>query len=442
MYLVASDKNVKRLKFYIVDLTFSLFSLPKIYSMQKLDINFVRSQFPALSSPWVFFDNAGGTQTAKQVGNRIVDYLYNTNVQLGASYEISQLAGERVTLAQQQWAEAINADDVSEVVFGSSTTALLQNLSRSLVQQFKPGDEVIVTNTDHEANVGPWVSMEQFGIVVKFWKVNPDTFSLELDDLAELMTERTRLVAFTHVSNILGTINPVKEITKFIHSKGALVCVDGVAYAPHRIIDVTNWDVDFYVFSLYKVYGPHYSLLYGKKKYLQELDGINHFFIGKDEIPYKLQPGNVNYELTYGSGGILTYFDEIYNQHFDDTSLAIFPRLKSVFELISLHEEELAKPLMQFLNNKKGVSIIGEKTADKDVRVPTISFIVDNRKSSEIPLLVDPHKFGIRWGDFYARRLIDDLNLSEKDGVVRISMVHYNTTEEVEQLITILDGIL
>lgn len=442
MWSVASDTFEKRLKFYIEALTFSLFSFPKINNMQKLDISFVRSLFPALSSQWVFFDNAGGTQTAKQVGNRINDYLYNTNVQLGASYEISQLAGERVYLAQQQWAEAINATDVSELVFGSSTTVLLQNLSRSMVQQFKSGDEVIVTNSDHEANIGPWMDMKRFGIVVKIWKVNPDTYSLELDDLGKLMTERTRLVAFTHVSNIFGTINSVKEITKFVHNHGALVCVDGVAYAPHRVIDVTNWDVDFYVFSLYKVYGPHYSILYGKKKYLQELDGINHFFIGKDEVPYKLQPGNVNFELTYGSGGILSYFDEIYNQHFNDNGLTLFSRLKSVFEMISLYEEELVKPLLRFLNNKKGVSIIGEKTAERNTRVPTISFIVENRKSSEIPLLVDPHNFGIRWGDFYARRLIDDLNLSEKDGVVRISMVHYNSMEEVEHLISILDGIL
>ena len=410
--------------------------------MRKLYTDFIRSNFPGLANDWVFFDNAGGTQVARQAVENINDYLFNTNVQLGASYEVSQKADDRVKESQKKWAEAINASDLCEVVFGSSTTALLQNLSRSLVQQFKPGDEVIVTNTDHEANIGPWVSMEQFGIVVKFWMVNPETYTLELDDLAKLMTERTKLVAFTHVSNILGTINPVKEITNFIHNKGALVCVDGVAYAPHRLIDVTEWDVDFYVFSLYKVYGPHYSLLFGKKKYLQELAGINHFFIGKEEVPYKLQPGNVNYELTYGSAGILDYFDAIYNQHFSSNSIPLFSRLKSVFEMISLYEEELAKPLIQFLNNKNGVNIIGEKTADKNIRVPTISFTVENRKSSEIPLLVDPYKIGIRWGDFYARRLIDDLNLSEKDGVVRVSMVHYNTLEEVEHLIAILDGIL
>jgi cysteine desulfurase family protein (TIGR01976 family) len=421
---------------------FSLFSFNNFLIMSKLNISFVRTHFPALATGWVFFDNAGGTQVAKQVGNKIQDYLYNTNVQLGASYEVSENSGERVNFAQQTWAEAIHAKNQKEVVLGSSTTALLQNLSRSLVQTFKPGDEVIVTNCDHEANIGPWIHMEKSGIVVKTWKLNPQTYSLDLDDLEKLMTKKTRLVAFTHVSNILGTINPVKEITRFIHDRGAMVCVDGVAYAPHRQVDVSDWDVDFYVFSLYKVYGPHYAMLYVKQKYLEKLPGINHFFIGNSEGAYKLQPGNVNYELSYGCTGITDYFDDVYKHHFEDKKLPLFQRMTRVFELIATHEEELARPIIEFLKNKVGVKIIGDKTADKNVRVPTISFVVKNRKSSEIPLLIDPHKIAIRWGDFYARRLIVDLGLFDQDGIVRISMVHYNTVEEVEQLITVLDKIL
>ncbi len=410
--------------------------------MIKLNTDIVRSNFPGLKNNWVFLDNAGGTQTARQVGDNINDYLFNSNVQLGASYEISQKAGKRVYKSQKIWAEAINASSASEVVFGSSTTALLQNLSISMVQQFKPGDEVIVTNSDHEANIGPWVSMERFGVIVKFWEINPETYTLELEDLAKLMSKNTKLVAFTHVSNILGTINPVEQITKFVHKHGALVCVDGVAYAPHRLVDVTKWDVDYYVFSLYKVYGPHYSILYGKKNHLRKLAGINHFFIDNNEVPYKLQPGNVNFELTYGSKGIIDYFDKVYSAHFEDASLPLFSKLENVFNLIATYEEELAKPLIMFLNNKKGVNIIGDTRTDKNIRIPTISFTIENRKSSQIPILVDPAKIGIRWGDFYARRLINGLNLSDKDGVIRASMVHYNTLEEVERLIAILDNIL
>ncbi len=410
--------------------------------MKKLDSSIVRNHFPALFNDWIFFDNAGGSQTAKYVGERIQDYIFSSNVQLGASYEISQRSGERVIEAQQIWAEAIHAKSKSEVVFGSSTTALLQNLARSMVQQFKPGDEVIVTNCDHEANIGPWVGMERNGIVVKHWKVNPETYSLDLGDLEKLMTDKTRLVAFAHVSNVLGTINPVEEITTMVHGHGAMVCVDGVAYAPHRLVDVRKWNVDFYVFSLYKVYGPHYAILYGKRKHLKDLPGINHFFIGKEEVPYKLQPGNVNYELSWGSTGIIEYFKDIYKQHFEDGSLPLFSQLQKVFELIASHEEILAEPLIQFLLNKKGIRLIGEKTSDKNIRVPTISFLAENQKSSEVPPLVDPYKIAIRWGDFYARRLIEDLGLTESDGIIRVSMVHYNTMEEVNKLIKVLDEIL
>jgi cysteine desulfurase family protein (TIGR01976 family) len=410
--------------------------------MHNLDIDFVRGQFPALSGEFTFFDNAGGTQVTRQVCNRITDYLLCTNVQLGASYDVSVESGKRVDEAQKLWSEAINAKHAEEVVFGSSTTALIQNIARSMSLTLKPGDEVIVTNSDHEANIGPWLNLKNNGIVVKIWKINPKNLNLDISDLEKLITKKTKLVAFTHVSNILGTINPIEQITKFVHSKGAKVFVDGVAYAPHRLIDVRKWDVDYYVFSLYKVYGPHYSLLYGKKELLAKLPGINHFFIGDDDIPYKLQPGNVNYELSYGCVGILDYFDDIFNGNNSSETLPLHKRLEVVFKDIAQYEQELAEPLITYLKSKKGVTIIGEESSSKNVRVPTISFIVHDKKSSQIPLLVDPHNIGIRWGDFYARRLINDLGLNEKDGIIRVSMVHYNTIEEVLKLIKVLDEVI
>ena len=408
----------------------------------ELDISKIRNDFPGVNENFVFFDNAGGTQVVRQVTDRITDYLHNTNVQLGASYATSVEAGKRVFEARKAWSQAINAKYNNEVVFGSSTTALLQNLSRSLSQLYTPGDEIIVTDCDHEANIGPWQELSKLGMVVKTWKINPSTFSLELSDLEKLLTNRTKLVAFTHVSNILGTINPIKEFTKFIHSHGARVCVDGVAYAPHRHIDVQDWNVDFYVFSLYKVYGPHYSLLYGKREILEELPGINHYFIGKKETPYKLQPGNVNFELSYGCIGILDYLDNLHNIHFSDSDKSLFQRMKLVFELISEHEEKLSKPLIEYLNRNPKTEIIGSHSYKKQDRVPTISFIVKNTVSSTIPAKVDNYKIGIRWGDFYARRLIENLGFSDRDGIVRVSMVHYNTIQEVEKLIEVLDTII
>jgi cysteine desulfurase family protein (TIGR01976 family) len=406
------------------------------------DILSIKDNFPALKQDMTFFDNAGGTQVAKQVTERLADYLLNTNVQLGASYKTSVESGKRVMEAQRTWAKAINATSTNEIVFGSSTTALLQNLSRSLVKTYEAGDEVIVTNTDHEANIGPWVKMREKGIIIKTWEINRDTLQLELEDLEKLISPKTKLVAFTHVSNILGTINPVKEITEFVHYNGAQVCVDGVAYAPHRLIDVKKWDVDFYVFSLYKVYGPHYSLLYGKRDALLELPGINHYFIEKDDIPYKLQPGNVNYELSYSSIGIIDYLENLYDNLSENRSVNLHTKLKIVFESIAEYEEKLASHLLEYLNNNSKIRVIGSNNADRKTRVPTISFTIDGIKNSEIPLLVDKHQIGIRWGDFYARRLIEYLDLAKNDGVVRVSMVHYNTIDEVERLIEILKNII
>lgn len=408
--------------------------------MSLLDLKLVRSFFPALDKDWIFMDNAGGTQTAVQVADRIQDYLLNTNVQLGASYDVSVQSGARVLEAQNKWKDYINANDISEVAFGSSTTMLLQSLSRSLSYQFQAGDEIIVTNCDHEANIGPWLKLQEKGVLIKSWNLNPATYKLDLDTLDKLMTPRTQLVAFTHTSNILGTINPVKEITSFVHERGAKVCVDGVAYAPHRQVDVQDLDVDFYVFSLYKVYGPHYALLYGKQQHFEEMTGINHFFI--DEVPYKIQPGNVNYELSYGLLGILDYFNKIYSSLGGPAGLSYKNQLKQVFKEISRHEEELAEKLLAYLRSKKNVTILGESSASKNLRVPTISFLVDGWISSRVTQEVDKARIGIRYGDFYARRLIETMGLLERDGVVRVSLVHYNTLDEVDRLIKTLEEIL
>ncbi len=205
---------------------------------------------------------------------------------------------------------------------------------------------------------------------------------------------------------------------------------------------VDDLDVDFYVFSLYKVFGPHYSLLYGKQKHLEILPGINHFFIGDEEIPYKLQPGNVNFELSYGLLGITDYFKSVYEHHKTIENQNLRSQITEVYNMMAHHEQILASRFLEFLNGKKNVRIIGDPSADKMLRVPTISFVVEGRQSSEIPVLVDPHKIGIRYGDFYARRLITDLDLLENDGVVRVSMVHYNTIEEVDRLIRVLDEVI
>lgn len=406
-----------------------------------LDLNFIRNQFPTLDKEWIYMDNAGGSQILKSVVDKISEYLLNFNVQLGASYEISDTATKAVAEGATVTAEFINAREESEVILGSSTTMLIRILSLCLSRTFNVGDEIIVTNCDHEANIGAWVDLENHGMVIKKWKINPDSFKMELDDLVKLMTDRTRLVAVTHTSNILGTLNPIKEWAEFVHDRNALICVDGVAHAPHRAIDVQETDVDFYVFSFYKVYGPHIAMLYGKKDLLLNIPGINHFFIGNDDVPYKFQPGSVNYESSYGLTGIREYFNSFAVTH-NHPALSFRNNVTFAYKLIAEHEEKLASKLLDYLFSKSNVKIIGETDSSKEVRVPTISFIVDDTKSDSITLRVDESKIGIRYGDFYARRLINDLYLSERNGVVRVSLVHYNTLEEVEKLIDVFERIL
>ena len=401
-----------------------------------LQMDYVRQQFPALAGDWVFFDNAGGSQTLKQVVDRISEYLLTSNVQLGASYAVSQLAGDRVLQAREAVATLMNAADSTEVVMGGSTSLLLRMLSLGLVRLWNPGDEVIVTNTDHEANVSPWMDLERQGIVVKIWQANPETLELHLADLDPLLTSRTRLVALTHASNILGTINPIRQIADRVHAEGAMICVDGVGYAAHRLVDVQALDVDFYAYSFYKTYGAHYAVLYGKRSHLLNIPGINHYFIGEAEIPYKLQPGNVNYELSYGIVGLCDYLKELAQLHYGEAAApTLRGQMQQAFQRISDHEAAIGDRLLNYLNSKPNVRIIGHPHAEQTHRVPTISFVIHGIDSAIIPPKMDAHRIGIRYGDFYAKRLIQDLGLVKQNGVVRVSMVHYNTLEEVDRLI-------
>ena len=407
-----------------------------------LNLDYIRSQFPGLDTDWVFFDNAGGSQTVWSVIRRIGEYYQTSNVQLGGSYDPSRLAEERVAGAVEAMAAYVNAADPAEIVLGPSTSMNMRILSLCLAETFDPGDEVIHTDLDHEANIGPWADLESRGMKVKTWCVNPDSWTLEIDDLKQLLSDRTRLVALTHASNVVGTINPIKEIARVVHDAGAMICIDGVAYAPHARIDVRDLDVDFYGFSFYKVYGPHYALLYGKREHLERIPGINHYFL-REEVPYKFQPGNVNYELTYSLMGLWDYLRgfALAHQRYDlDDDRA--GQLSFAFDAIAEYEQVLASPLIDLLKSKPKVRIIGLPTADRSQRMPTISFVVDDKRSDEITLAVDKHKIGIRYGDFYAARLIDTLGLLPKNGVVRASFVHYNTLDEVSRLVDVLDSVL
>ena len=403
-------------------------------------MKFVREQFPALKSEWTFMDNAGGSQILKGCVDKITEYYYSNHVQLGGSYEVSQNAAKAFQNGRENIATLFNADRTEEIVFGPSTTVLLQFLTKSLASQFRAGDEVIVSITDHESNIGPWVWLEEKGVIIKFWPMNKETYELELDALDNLMTDKTKMVAFTHVSNLVGTINDVKEITKFVHDRGAMVCVDAVAYAPHRAIDVQDWNVDFYALSLYKTYGPHHAALYCRYDHMKNLDGLYHYFYGKDKIPAKMEPGNANYELSYGSGAIVDYLVTLGEQA--GATGTRREKVVAAFEDITAQEILLSEKLLNYLRKRNDCTIIGITDGHDLRRVPTIAFPIDGKDPENICLEMDKHKIAIRFGDFHARRLSDSLNITKDNGAVRISLTHYNTVEEVDKLISALDSVL
>ncbi len=410
-------------------------------SSTALDIDFVRACFPGLADGFVYLDNAGGSLPVRHTIDRVADYLATSAVQLGATYAGSQRASRRLDDAIETVATLMGASP-GEVVMGPSTSALIGRLARAYAPLLSPGDEIVVTDTDHEANASPWRRLAAQGVVVKTWRLDTTTFRLEPDDLAALLTKRTRLVAFTHVSNLLGGIEPVAQIARLAHDYGALVCVDGVAHAPHRAVDVAAWDVDFYAFSFYKVFGPHHAVLYGKRALLAPLDNLNHDFFSRADVPYKLQPGSHCYELTYGCAGIVDYLDALARHHHCDADASPRDRIEFAMALTTAHEARLVERLLAFLRSRPGVRILGEESADPTRRVSTVSFCVDGRDSADVPRAVDPHGIGIRYGDFYAPRLVDALGLARCNGVVRVSMVHYNTLDEIDRLCDVLDGIL
>lgn len=411
--------------------------------MTALDLDFVRRQFPTLANGWSFFENAGGTYVPKSVVERLKSYMEETQVQPAWSFGPSSDAAERIRTGRRLMAELINAEP-DELIVGPSTTLNIYLLAQALRPLLKAGDEVVVTNLDHEANNGAWRRLAEFGIVVREWQMDPVTGELPEAGLDALLTDRTRLVCFSHCSNVVGWINDVARLVRKVHDAGALACVDGVAHAPHHAIDVKALDVDFYAFSIYKVFGPHQGLLYGKREHLLAARGQNHFFIGEEQIPLKLLPGGVNHELTAALVGVADYFDALYDHHFDTPANSFGARARAVYGLMAAHETAIVEPLLAFLRDRPGVRLIGRTTATHGCRAPTVSFAVEGRSSEEIAAALERQRIAVGWGDFYARRCVEALGLLSdgKDGVVRFGLAHYNTAEEVERAIAVLDEVI
>ncbi len=403
----------------------------------KLDLDFVKSQFPAFNDAickeWAFFENAGGSYVPKQVIDRLNKFMISTKVQPYAEYPMSKIAGEEMDESTELFAKMINAES-KEIIIGGSTSVNLYVLSNALKNKIKPGDEVIVTNQDHEANISPWRRLAEVGAVIKEWKINTKSAELEIEKLEKLITNKTKIIAVTHCSNIVGTVNDLRKISDIGHKNNAIVIGDGVSYAPHGFPDVKQLGVDFYTFSLYKTYGPHLALLYGKEEILKDLPNQNHEFL-EGNYPYTINPGGPNHEELVSLIGIYDYMNNLYNHHFDKKNTTIRDKVDKINHLISKHEEEIANPVLEYINNRDDLKLIGKNKIINKNRAPTISFTSKKISSKKISEILVSNKIATRNDNFYAWRCLKALNIDTDDGVVRISMTHYNSREDLSKLI-------
>ena len=408
-----------------------------------LDLDYVRAQFPAfkdlLSSKWSFFENAGGSYVPQNVITHLNNFMISTKVQPYAKYDTSAIAGNNMDKATELFAEMINVKK-DEIIIGASTTMNMYVLSNAMKHFLKPGDEIIVTNQDHEANIGAWRRLKNHGAIIKEWQIKPEDAELEIEDLKLLLSNKTKIVAVTHCSNIVGSINDLKSIAQLVHQYGAFLVGDGVSYAPHGFPDVKDLDVDFYTFSLYKTFGPHIGLLYGKKEILDQLPNQNHEFLDGD-VPNTLNPGGPNHEELSCLIGLYEYFNNLYNHHFPNENNSLRKKIEKINELISHHEEQIANPLLEYINSRNDIKLIGKKKIENKNRTPTISFTFDNQPSKNISNKLIEKGVATRNDNFYAWRCLKALGIDTDDGVIRTSMVHYNTSEDVEKLIKALKQI-
>ena len=408
--------------------------------MTKLDIGFIRAQFPAFDEPSLqgqaFFENAGGSYTSKFVIDRLNRYYTQRKVQPYAPYEASRLAGAEMDEAQQRLAGILGVPAV-DLSFGPSTTQNTYVLAQAFGQMLSEGDAIIVTNQDHEANSGPWRRLADRGIEVREWGVDKDTGFLDLSDLANLLDDKVKLVTFPHVSNLVGQVNPVAEICAMVKVAGAVSCVDGVSYAPHGLPDIGALGAEIYLFSAYKTFGPHQGIMYIASDLSARLPNQGHYF--NAAYPSKrFTPAGPDHAQIAASAGMADYVDAVYAHHFDQTTDAA-AKGRAVHDMQSAHETMLLEPLLEYLRQRNDVRVIGSNKAES--RVPTVAIGL-KRNGEEVARDLAQHGIMAGGGDFYAVRLLQALGIDPSHGVLRLSFVHYTDLAEMEQLIDALDQVL
>lgn len=413
----------------------------------KLDINFVRQQFPAFAEPslrqQVMFENAGGSYICRQTIDLMNGYYTRNKVQPYHLHGPAQEAGAQMDASYHGLAPYLNVTP-EEIYFGPSTSQNTYVLANAVLGLLQAGDEIIVTNQDHEANSGVWRKLQVHGIVVREWTVDGQTGSLCLSQLQQLLGDKTKLLVFPHCSNILGEVNPVQEICRMAHQAGAKTVVDGVSFAGHGLPDVTALGADIYLLSLYKVYGPHQGLMVVRSAMAELLSNQGHYF-NHHAREKRLSPAGPDHAQIAAAKGVSLYFDALYQHHFNSDIGDVgdngpIEQAQAVRGLLHQAEQTTLAKLLSYLAQHTKVRIIGP--TEPTNRAPTISII--SQGQSPQALVQNLGDMGIMAGSghFYSARLLDALGIDLDTGVARFSMVHYNSLDDVDRLIECLDQLL
>jgi cysteine desulfurase family protein (TIGR01976 family) len=420
-------------------------SITESVTQPSIDLAWARSQFPALAQnvnghPAVFFDGPGGTQVPQRVIEAVTDYLRRDNANSGGAYPTSRRTDAMIAGARAAMADFLNCAP-DEIIFGLNMTSLTYAMSRAIGREFGPKDEIVVTRLDHDANVSPWLALEEKGVTIRWAEIDEEDCTLDLADLAGKINEHTRLVAIGYASNAVGTINPVKEIVRMAHAVGALAYVDAVHYAPHGLIDVAALDCDFLVCSTYKFFGPHMGVLYGKREHLTRLRPYKVRPL-TEAVPFRWEWGTLNHECIAGITACVDYLAELGRRARPETATRR-EAIVSAFESTHRHERGLMERMIAGLAQIPRLKLYGVADPVRfEQRCSTLAVRVIDQTPEDTPLQIAT-KLGQRgfftWdGNYYALNLTERLGVENSGGFLRIGLVHYNTAEEVDRFLVAL----
>ena len=406
-----------------------------------LDSFWVRAQFPSLHTqvhgqPAAFLDGPAGTQVPTRVIHAIQNYLLTSNANTGGAFLTSRLTEEIIGNSRAAMADFFHCDK-DEVVFGQNMTTITLAMSRAIARELKAGDEIVLTVLDHDANYSPWKALEEKGIVTRTVDIREDDCTLNLDDLKNMLNEKTRLVAVGYASNAVGTINPVAEITRLAHAAGAMTYVDAVHYAPHGLIDVKTLDCDFLVCSPYKFFGPHMGTLYGKRRHLESFKPYK-VRPCTEQIPDRWESGTQIHELIAGIGAAVEYLAEL-GRHSEVDIRTRREALAAAYRSSVAYETGLIWQLIDGLKAIPGCRIYGITDPKRSgERCSTLSLRLGNHHPTAIAKFLGDRGIFTWDGNYYALNLSERLGVESRGGLLRIGLLHYNTAEEVERLLAAL----